>query len=154
MNLRIYPVLVFWLSALTFLQAQSKLSVEQQIRPLLNQQMLAANAHDTDRFLATYIHDASLIFAVNGQVIRGYDSLHEQQLKWWNNGKSDVVYSEQSPPEFIRLGPKTALVTEQMASHRTLPNGKPSDGRFAVTTIWQQLPVGWRVVYCHESWAR
>jgi hypothetical protein len=35
-----------------------------------------------------------------------------------------------------------------------LPDGKPSDGKFAVTTIWQQLPAGWRVIYCHESWMR
>jgi len=149
----IYPVL-FLTFAAAFSQAQSDRSVEQQILPLLHQQMLAANAHDTDAFLATYVHDASLIFVINGQVIRGFDSLHEQQLKWWNNGKSDAVYTEQSPPEFIRLGSQMMLATQQMASHRTLPDGKPSDGKFALTTIWQQLPAGWRVIYCHESWTR
>ncbi len=149
----IYPVL-FLTFAAAFSQAQSDRSVEQQILPLLHQQMLAANAHDTDAFLATYVHDASLIFVINGQVIRGFDSLHEQQLKWWNNGKSDAVYTEQSPPEFIRLGSRMMLATQQMASHRTLADGKPSDGKFALTTIWQQLPAGWRVIYCHESWTR
>jgi hypothetical protein len=80
MKPRRYPVLALCLFAVTFLQAQSKFSAEQQILPLLNEQMVAANAHDTDGFLAMYVHDASLILAVNGQVIRGFDNLHEQQL--------------------------------------------------------------------------
>jgi hypothetical protein len=32
---------------------------------------------------------ASLIFVINGEVIRGFDNLHEQQLKWWNHQNSD-----------------------------------------------------------------
>ncbi|HEY2469328.1 MAG TPA: nuclear transport factor 2 family protein [Terracidiphilus sp.] len=154
MKLGIYPILALVLFVPVLSQAKSEPSIEQQILPLLNKQMLAANAHDTDAFLATYSHDVSLVFAVNGEVIRGFENLREQQLKWWNNGKSDVVYSEPAPPEFLRLGSETVLVTQQLASHRTLPDGKPSDGRFAITSIWQRLPAGWRVIYCHESWMR
>lgn len=158
MKPRVYTILALLMLIPAFLRAQSEPSgepsVEQQILPLLSKQMVAANAHDTDGFLATYSHDASLIFAVNGEVIRGFDKLHEQQLKWWNNGKSDVVYTEPAPPELIRLGAETELVTQQLASHRTLPDGKPSDGRFAITSIWQRRPEGWRVIYCHESWRR
>jgi hypothetical protein len=64
---------------------------------LLHEQALAADAHDTDRFLAAFLHDDSLIFVINGQLIRGFNSLHEQQLKWWNNGKSDVIYTQLAP---------------------------------------------------------
>jgi ketosteroid isomerase-like protein len=134
--------------------AQSSHSAEQQILPLLHEQSLAANAHDTERFLASFLHSDALIFAINGEIIHGWNSLHDQQLRWWSSGKSDVVYREQAPPEFVSLGPKTVLVTQQMASHRTLPNGNPSDGTFVVTTVWQRLPAGWRVTYAHESWAR
>jgi ketosteroid isomerase-like protein len=134
--------------------ALAQASPVDQIRPLLNEQMLAANAHDTDRFLATYRHDDGLLFASNGEIIRGWNNLRTQQLKWWNNGKSDVVYSETAPPEFSVLGPQTALVTQQMAAHRTLSDGKSKGGRFVVTTIWQQLPAGWKVTYCHESWTQ
>jgi hypothetical protein len=63
------------------------------ILPVLNEQMFPANAHDTDRFLGTYLHSPDLIFIVKRQVIPGWDSLHKQQLKWWKNGKSDVVYN-------------------------------------------------------------
>ena len=74
-------------------RAQSTSLTADQLLPLLNEQMLAANAHDTDRFLATYVHSPDLVFIANGQIIRGWDSLHEQQLKWWKDGKSDVVYA-------------------------------------------------------------
>jgi ketosteroid isomerase-like protein len=134
--------------------AQSTSLTANQILPLLNQQMLASNAHDTDRFLAAYVHSPDLIFIANGQIIRGWDSLRQQQLKWWKDGKSDVVYAQQSQPEITALDPQTVLVTQQMTSHRTSPDGKPSDGTFIVTTIWRHLPVGWRVTYGHESWAR
>jgi ketosteroid isomerase-like protein len=116
--------------------------------------MVAANAHDTDSFLATFLHDASLVFVINGEVTRGFDNLHEQHLKWWNQGKSGATYTERTPPDFISLSSKAVLVTQQLASHRMMPDGKPSEGKLVVTTIWRRLPAGWRVIYCHESHAR
>jgi ketosteroid isomerase-like protein len=125
-----------------------------QILPLLNEQFVAANAHDTDRFLATYDHSPELIFIANGQLIRGWDNLHDQQIKWWKNGKSDVVYVQRSQPEITSLDAQTLLVTQQMTSHRTSPDGKPTDSTFIVSTIWRKLRAGWRVTYGHESWTR
>jgi ketosteroid isomerase-like protein len=76
------------------------------------------------------------------------------KLKWWKNGKSDVVYNQQSEPEIISLDSQTALVTEQMTAHRTSPDEKPTTGTFVISSIWRKLPAGWRVTYGHESWAR
>ena len=132
-------------------QVQSNRSVKDQILGLLTDQLLAANTHDTDRFLATYVHSPDLIFIANGKIIRGWDDLRNQQLKWWKNGKSDIVYTRQAQPGIMSLDPKTVLVTEEMAGRRTSPDRKPSDGTFIVTTIWRLLPVGWRVIYGHES---
>jgi ketosteroid isomerase-like protein len=140
------------LCAAAFAPAQSSNpSVAQHILPLLHEQEVAANAHDTDRFLATYLHDPSLVFIFNGQIIQGFDTLHKQQLKWWKSGKSDVVYTEQAQPDIVALDARTALVTQRLASHRTMPGGSPHDDRFVVTSIWKKLPAGWRVTYCHES---
>ena len=147
-------LLLVGLFATGLARAQSTSSAADQILPLLNEQLLAANAHDTDRFLATYAHGLDLVFIANGQIIRGWDKLHDQQLKWWKNGKSDVVYAQQSQPEVAVLDSQTALVTQQMTAHRTGPDGKPSDGTAVITTIWRRLPVGWRVTYGHESWVR
>ena len=134
--------------------AQSKPPATDQILPLLTEQLVAANAHDTDRFLATYLHSPELIFIANGQIFRGWDNLRDQQLKWWKNGKSDVVYTQQLQPEVTVLDSQTVLVTQQMTSRRTLPDGKPTDGTFIISSIWRKLPVGWRVTYGHESDAR
>lgn len=147
-------ILLVSLSVAAFAQARSKPSAEDQILPLLVEQQAAANVHDTDRFLATYLHSPELIFIANGQIFRGWDNLRDQQLKWWKNGKSDAVYAQESQPEIISLDPQTVLVTEQLTSHRTSPEGKPSDATFIVTTIWRKLPGGWRVTYGHESWVR
>ena len=137
-----------------FCQAQSNSSVADQILPLLVEQLAAANSHDTDRFLATYLHNQELVFIANGQIFRGWDNLRDQQLKWWKNGKSDVVYAQESQPEVAVLDPQTVLVTQRITAHRTGPDGKPSDGTAVITTIWRRLPIGWRVTYGHESWAR
>ena len=63
-------------------RAQSTSLIAGQILPLPREQLLAANAHDTDRFLATYLHSPELIFIANGQIFRGWDNLRDQQLNW------------------------------------------------------------------------
>ncbi|MGA9586999.1 MAG: hypothetical protein WBQ95_16815 [Terracidiphilus sp.] len=135
-----------------FASAQSNnLSVAQQILPLLHEQEVAANAHDTDRFLATYLHDPSLVFILDGEIVQGFDALHRDQLAWWKSGKSDVVYTEQAQPNIVVLDVLTALVTQQLGSRRTMPDGTAHADRFVITSIWRRLPTGWRVTYCHES---
>ena len=152
MKRSVYVVLFLSLSLPGIAQAQS--SAEREILPLVHEQRLAANAHDTDRFLATYLHAPTLVFVIDGRVISGFDSLREQQVKWWNQGKSDVVYTEQAAPEFVPLGKDCMLVTEQLISRRSAPDGKPMEDKFAVTSVWQHFRDGWLVIYAHESWPR
>jgi uncharacterized protein (TIGR02246 family) len=128
--------------------------VARQIRAQWDDMQRAANAHDTDRFMAPFAHGPDLVFAVNGEVIHGWDALHAQQLKWWNHGKSDARYVQAGQLEIIALGPDAAVSTASFTSRRTRPDGKISSGRFVVTYIWKKLPQGWRIIYGHESWAR
>ncbi len=130
---------------------QSAPPAQREIEPLLSQQMEAANAHDTDRFLTSYLHDSTFVLVFNNQVIHGFAAVRDQQLKWWNNGKSDVVYSERLPSEFTVVSPTIVLVTQQLSSKRTLPTGETRGGDFVATTVWQRRPEGWRVVEAHES---
>ena len=129
-------------------------SPQEQVQPLVDASERAANAHDTDAYMAYLQKSPDLVFAFNGQIIRGWDKLHAQQLVWWKNGKSDAVYTATAAPEFDTLAPDTVLVTQQMYSRRTGTDGKPSLGTFVVTSVWKHLPEGWRIVYAHESWAR
>jgi ketosteroid isomerase-like protein len=133
--------------------AQSASSTaEQAIRPAMAKMFKAANAHDTDAFMATMVHTPSLVFAINGDVIQGWDALHAQQLKWWKNGKSDATYVQDGAPAFMALGPDVEIVTWPLVGSGTAHSGKTTTSNFVVTYVWQRLPQGWRIVYGHESW--
>lgn len=127
---------------------------QQQVQPLVDASERAANAHDTDAYMAFFRKSPDIVFAINGRIIHGWDALHAQQSIWWKNGKSDVVYTATAAPAFDTLAPDTVLVTQQMSSRRTGVDGKPSLGTFVVTSIWKLLPEGWRIIYAHESWAK
>lgn len=130
------------------------MSAEQAIRPQMAMMFKAANASDTDAFMATMVRSPKLIFAINGEVIHGWNALHAQQLKWWNHGKSDAKYAESGRPGFMALGPDVEIVTWPLIAHGAAPSGKPFTSAFVVTYVWQHRPEGWRIVYGHESWAK
>jgi ketosteroid isomerase-like protein len=122
-----------------------------QVQPLLEEMMVAANAHDTDRFLARYVHDSTLVMVFNGMIVVGYDSVRALQLKWWNGGRSDVVYTRRGTPRFTVLGSGAVVVTDPLRSQRTDSTGVVRTGDFAATSVWQKRPEGWRIVAVHES---
>ena len=135
--------------------AQSTSSpAEQAIRPAMAKMFKAANAHDTDAFMAAMVHGPNLFFAINGEVIQGWDALHAQQVKWWNNGKSDAKYVQNGAPAFMALGPDVEIVTWPLVGSGTAHSGKAITSAFVVSYVWQRLPQGWRIVYGHESWKK
>ena len=129
-------------------------SAEQAIRPVMAKMFKAANAHDTDAFMAAMVHSPKLVFAINGEVIRGWDALHTQQLKWWKDGKSDAKYVQNGAPSFMAIGPDVEIVTWPLAGSGTAHSAKAITSDFVVTYVWQRLPQGWRIVYGHESWKK
>jgi len=127
---------------------------EQAIRPLMAKMLQAANAHDTDAFMQPMMRGDGLVFAINGMVIHGWKALHAQQLKWWNNGKSDATYVQSGEPAFMALGPDVEIVTWPLEARGTLSSGKAPIRTFVVSYVWRRLPQGWRIVYGHESWTK
>ena len=142
------------LAATPAFAVNAKTTAQKAIEPLMAKMVAAANAHDTDAFMAAYLRSPDFVFAINGEVIRGWDALHAQQLKWWNNGKSDARYTQVGSPQFVALGSDVELVTWPLAAHRTSPEGKIVDYNLVVTYVWQRLPQGWRIVQGHESFAK
>jgi ketosteroid isomerase-like protein len=127
-------------------------SVTKELSPLLGELQAAANAHDTDRFMAFYIKGEGLVAVFNGEEIRGWDNLYAQQLKWWNHGKSDVVYTERGLTEIMALGPDAAVVTMPLDSTRSAADGSVSKNSFVISMVWRKsLQDGWQIVYSHES---
>jgi ketosteroid isomerase-like protein len=114
----------------------------------------AANAHDVERHVGYYAHIPNVTLIADGEPLIGWEAIRDKQQEWWHNGKTDVVYQIQGPPEVLELARNVVVTTLLMKAHRTLPSGEVKESRFAVSSIWQKRPEGWRVVYSHESTSR
>jgi len=114
----------------------------------------AANAHDVERHVGYYAHTRGVTLIVDGEAFVGWVTIRDKQKEWWNQGKTDVVYQPQGPPDFQELAPGVMVSTLLMTARRTLPSGEVKEGRFAVSSIWRKLPEGWKIVYSHESTTR
>lgn len=114
----------------------------------------AANAHDVERHVGYYAHTPNVTLIYDGEPLIGWETIRDKQKEWWNNGQTDVVYEIQGPPDVVELAPTVVVTTLLMKAHRTTASGEVKEGRFAVTSIWQKRPEGWKVVYSHESTTR
>jgi uncharacterized protein (TIGR02246 family) len=122
-----------------------------EVAPLLAEMGAAANAHDVERHVGFYAHDPSVMLIFNGDAITGWEAIRDKQREWWQNGKTDVVYTLQGKPDFRVPGPGVVITTLFMKSRRTMPDGGTKEGEFAVSAVWQKRAEGWRVIYSHES---
>lgn len=122
-----------------------------EVAPLLAQMGAAANAHDVARHVGFYAHADSVTFIFNGEATVGWEAIREKQREIWKNGTSDVVYTMRGKPTFLVPAPGLVVATFFLNSRRTMPNGQTLNGEFAVTSLWQKRPEGWRVIYSHES---
>jgi len=122
-----------------------------QVSASLAEMGAAANAHDVDRHVGFYARDPSTELIFNGEPILGWDAIYAKQREWWQNGKTDVVYTPRGRPDIRLLSRDLAVTTLLMTSKRTMPDGTVKEGSFAVSAIWKKLPAGWRILYAHES---
>ena len=126
-------------------------SASTAVSAALAQMGAAANAHDVDKHVGFYAHDALTVLIFNGEQIIGWDSIRAKQAEWWNGGKTDVVYTVLAKPDVRAITPELAITTLVMKSRRTAPSGDVKEGTLAVSSVWQKRPEGWRVIYSHES---
>ena len=122
-----------------------------EIAPLFAEMQAAANAHDTDRHVAFFAREPSLLFIINDEAIIGWEALREKQLQWWNNGKTDVVYTPVGQPDYRMPAPGLVMLTHFLSSHRTLPSGEKRTDGFGISLLWQRRPEGWRIIHAHEA---
>ena len=148
---RVLPFVLFSLVSVHARAVELPRSVPDELNPLLEEMLSAANAHDTNRFMAAYVPDESLIVTFDDMTMRGWNAVRDQQLEWWDGGKSDAVYSLRSAPEIKVIGPDVAATLQSMDVSSTGPNGVKSTVSVVATSIWKKLPEGWRIVLAHES---
>jgi hypothetical protein len=108
-----------------------------EIAPLFVDMQAAANAHDTDRHLSFFAREQSLLFIINDQRILGWEALRDKQRQWWNDGKTDVIYTQVGEPDYRMPGPGLVMVTHFLTSRRTLPAGEARVTAFGISALWQ-----------------
>ena len=80
----------------------------------------AANAHDVKRHVGFYAHDPSVMLIFDGESIVGWDAIFDKQREWWQNGKTDVVYTMRGKPDFRVPGPGVVVTNPlyEITAHR------------------------------------
>jgi ketosteroid isomerase-like protein len=114
----------------------------------------SANAHDTDRHMTAYAKDPSLTFVFNGELIRGWGALQEQQRRWWNDGKATGTYRYLDGGIVESLADDLGMTTFLIAARKSAPDGAVIELTLAYTALWRRRHDGWRIIHAHESSAR
>lgn len=125
-----------------------------QVERLMDEMLVAANAHDTDRFMAVYANTPSLVVTFDDMTMRGWKKVRDQQLEWWNGGNSDAVYRMRSAPQITPISADVVATLQSMDVTSTGPDGKKGSVQVVSTSVWHKLPEGWRIVVAHESLIR
>ena len=125
---------------------------EPAIRPILARMLRSAKALDTAGFMAPFLHAPTLVFAVNGTVIRGWKTLYAQQLKWWQHRKGQLHHSELGPIGFMAVAPGVEITALHLYARYALADGKAGGSALVVSYVWKHFPGGWQIIYGHESW--
>ena len=131
--------------------------VRAEIMPSFEAMQAAANVHDTDAHVAFIAKDPQLIFVIGDRRIIGWQAVLDQQRKWWPGGRIDprteaeIPYKLAAGPDFVVLGPESALLSFMLDAPKTNADGTRIDRMLAITQLWQKRPEGWRVIYVHES---
>jgi len=122
-----------------------------EILLLLEEMTASANAHDAEWHLSFYASDPDLRFVIHDRAIVGWNALLEQQRVWWQDGRSDVVYTMVGEPHFRMPQPGLVVVSYFLASERSTADGTTKRMPLAISAVWQRRPEGWKIIYAHES---
>ena len=114
----------------------------------------------------------------HGQLIRADENLGHEWRRGWDSNTHDQALRinnlqsfQRSPipskplrppvlpvdsassgkPTFLEPAPGLVVTTILLKSRRAMPDGQISKGEFAISSLWQNRPEGWRVIYSHES---
>jgi len=144
-----FTLLLLLLPSVTMAATPSIGQSEAQIRDALKSMHEAADASDADHFMEWYSHSPALIITFDGQSVRGWQANLDQQRQWWSGKKSDVVYSDERPPEIAIQSGDVATTVQWMSVGG--PHSLKPPMRVVVSSVWKKMPDGWRIVLAHES---
>jgi ketosteroid isomerase-like protein len=132
----------------SFASAGQAQTAEMQVQRAISKMNVAAAQLDADQFMAWYWNSPALTITFDGQTMRGWQHILDEQRKWWSDKNSGIKFAEQRPPEITPQRPD--LVTSiQWMTVAAENSKKPS--QLVITSVWKKRPEGWRIVLAHES---
>ncbi|PZU06041.1 nuclear transport factor 2 family protein [Sphingomonas sp.] len=122
---------------------------EAQVRMAIADMKDAADNLDADRFMIWYSNSPTLTITFDGQTMRGWQHILDQQREWWRDKNAGISFSEQRPAEIVAQGTDVVTSIQWMTVGNRSEGGKPA--LLVITSVWRKLPEGWRIVLAHES---
>jgi hypothetical protein len=133
-------------------------SARAEVAPLLAEMGEAANAHDVKRHVGFYAHDPSVMLIFDGESIVGWDAIFDKQREWWQDGKTDVVYTMQGKPDFRMPAPaRRAGESSILTNRRLIKSPAVGESRKVRPGLWRlrvrggHLSGGWRCASLIDS---
>jgi ketosteroid isomerase-like protein len=123
-------------------------AAEPELRAAIADMTAAAVDLDADQFMTWYWNSPSLTITFDGETMRGWRPILDQQRKWWSEPADGVTYVETRPAE-ITLQSDTVATTLQWMTVGDAANAEPAE--LVITSVWKKLPEGWRIVLAHET---
>lgn len=121
---------------------------EDQVRDAIAGMMSAAGKLDADEFMRSYWQSPSLAITFDGETLRGWDAILNEQRKWWSDKNSGIKFEEGRPPEIVSQE-RDVATSIQWLNVTSPETEKPN--RLVITSVWRKLSEGWRVVLAHET---
>lgn len=109
--------------------------VQEQLQPLLDEMLQAANAHDTDRFMAVSLHEPSLVVTFDDLTMHAWRLVRDQQLQWGDGGKSKALYRLEGAPEITVIDLDMAATFQMMTVISPKPDGRSGSAKIVATSI-------------------
>lgn len=122
-------------------------SEEAAIQKVLNDQVVAWNAHDLRGYMQGYWDSPELTFYSGGTVTQGWQPTLERYEKRYQSEGHEMGKLDFELLEVHVFSPDSAVVYGKW--HLKMPDGKEPRGLF--TLVLRKFPRGWRIVHDHTS---
>ena len=124
----------------------SAASPAQQIRTVMDKQVVAWNNHDLEGFMSSYWNSPELTFYSGPDKFAGWQTAIDRYRKRYQGEGKEMGHLDFTDLQIESLGPDSAFVTGHW--HLKFTIGE-AGGLF--TLIFRHYPDGWKIIHDHTS---
>jgi uncharacterized protein (TIGR02246 family) len=130
-----------------------KEQIEAEVRAAFDKEIKAANDHDADAMMQVHWNSQDYLYAGNGNITRGWESMHKVVSSIHSDPKY-LSYTVDPEEVFIRVINREAAIITAGGYFNNFPGDEgPKSVKFAVTLLIEKIDGQWLVTVGHESTA-